>query len=95
MLMDMEPLDLKWANLLRVDPKWIQDYLIAHHPSIQKKVAIRAYSLNFSGNEENLQGIVRFLSDSIEHFVFDDSEIEGYKKRGQALGNLREITLEQ
>lgn len=77
------PENLDWVSLLRVDSKWITDYLLVHNPALDRKLVIRSYSLRFAGTEEHLQGLVEFMSNSIKHYVFSDSEIKELERRGK------------
>lgn len=74
--------DLKWFNLLRIDSKWIEDYLITHKTSWNGKLTTRAYSLRFMGTEENMQSLIEFMADRIIDFVLSKTEIEECEKKG-------------
>ncbi len=75
--------ELKWVELVRIDSSWIDKYLLIHCDHCENKLTTRAYTLRFNGTEENMQGLVEFMADSIKHFVFSEAEIKNWEQKGQ------------
>lgn len=67
---------INWADCVRIPDKWITDYLISHSGKQAKKLEIRAYSIAFSGTQQQIAGLVGYVSRSIKKFVFSDSKIK-------------------
>jgi hypothetical protein len=75
--------NLKCGSLIRINSDWIDRFLLTHNPSSDKKIKVRCYSLRFAGTQEHMAGLVKFMAESIEPFVYSKAEIEELVKKGR------------
>jgi len=73
---------MEWKTLCKVDSDWVDRYLLDHDIDSKNKVVVRAFSIKFSGTEENILGFVEHLTNIIPYFVFSKKEIEEYNEKG-------------
>lgn len=66
---------IKWADCVRISEAWIEDYLQEHPIHSSAKLTVRAYSLLFSGTQQQFHSIVDFISDKIADFVLPSHEV--------------------
>ena len=74
----MPNLSLNWGSLIRVDSRWINDFLITHtqNPTPKDKIVTRVYSIRFASTGEHMDGLVSYMRDKIVPYVYSDKEID-------------------
>lgn len=75
------PADLGWGKLIRVKSDWIEDKLLKHGSHFKDKITTRTYSIRFASTHENMDNLITFMVNSIEHYVLSDDEIKNCSDR--------------
>ncbi len=78
----MEKTQRDWIKYVRVSDDWIKTYLSKQPELSKNKIKTRAYSITFSGTQQDFSSFVKYLSQSIMHFIFSEKEIKEMEKKG-------------
>ena len=75
---------IDWVNLVATKHSWIDDYFSVHSVIEDKKTVCRFLSLDFSGTQQELLSLTEIMAQSIESYVFDEKQLQGFRKEGKA-----------
>ena len=74
---------INWASLVAGKHSWIDDHFKVHSVLEDKKTVCRFFSLDFSGTQQEMLSLTEALSESIEHYVFDEKQLARFRKEGK------------
>lgn len=81
--MDNPCSSIKWADCVRISDDWIKKYLKAHSPQVEKKLVVRAYTIQFSGTEYQINALVDCIAEYIKYFVLSPDDIKKLQTEGK------------
>jgi len=73
---------INWPSLVAGKHSWIDDHFKVHSVLEDKKTVCRFFSLDFSGTQQEMLSLTEALSESIEHYVFDEKQLARFRKEG-------------
>lgn len=74
---------INWPSLVAGKHSWIDDHFKVHSVLEDKKTVCRFFSLGFSGTQQEMLSLAEALSESIEHYVFDEKQLARFRKEGK------------
>lgn len=67
---------IDWSKYTTAKNELLDDHLMLHKEHSEKKLNVRVYSLQFSGNRHDSTGLIQFLRKSIKYFALGKKRVQ-------------------